>query len=35
MLETLIGARWPDRDSNAEDQVHHIWEWSRIELPSP
>ena len=35
MLETLIGAGWPDRDSNAEDQVHRIREWSRIELPSP
>ena len=34
MLETLIGARWPDRDSNAEDQVHRIRMWSRIELPS-
>ena len=38
MLETLIGARWslwPDRDSNAQDQVHRIREWSSIELPSP
>ena len=35
MLENLIGARWPDRDSNAQDQVHRIREWSSIELPSP
>lgn len=35
MLETLIGVRWPDRDPNAEDQVHRIRAWSRIKLPSP